>query len=74
MTNWAGFHPLRPGKIHVYCPFCHLKRSNMNRADYDPPSAEILQTPCEECCVRLGAKDPGVEYLNGRGGHVVVRP
>jgi len=65
---WAGFHPLRAGRIHVYCWLCGRKVSNSVRGEYDPPRAELVQTPCERC--GAGGKDTPETFLDGRGKEI----
>lgn len=67
---WAGFHTIRPGRIHLYCPNCKRKMSNMRRAEWDPPKAEVVKTLCPKCCDLLAAKDPPCNYLDARGRYV----
>ncbi len=65
MADWVGLAPLRKDRIHLYCPGCGRKQSNMNRTEFDPPTAEIAHVYCEKCSV--GAKDSPVFYLDAQG-------
>jgi hypothetical protein len=62
---WAGYKPLRHGRIHVWCPKCHRRLSNMPRQEHDPPSAELVQTWCDGCS--SGCKDTPEYYFDGEG-------
>jgi|GEM_PF-5404939 len=66
----SGFRKLMPGHIHLRCPHCGRKQSNMRRGKYDPPKAMLAETLCERCCVSLGALEPGVEYYDAKGNSV----
>lgn len=45
--DFIGYRKLRPGRIHLYCPKCGRKRSNVRRnEDYDPPNAVISHVWC----------------------------
>lgn len=70
MSHWAGFSRLRTGKIHVFCPRCKRKLSNMPRQDDDPKSAELVHCCCERCS--SGCKDVPQFFFNGRGKRVVM--
>lgn len=66
---WAGFQPLRHGRIHIYCPKRGRKQSNMPRdEETDPPDAEIAHVFCLRCSD--GCKDIELRFLNGRGKQV----
>lgn len=52
---WAGYAPLRTGRIHVFCPHCGRKVSNAQRGEYDPPRATLVHTWCDRC--GQGGKD-----------------
>lgn len=60
-----GFHPLRPGRIHMRCPTCGRKQSNMDRAPLDPPKAALLEVLCDKC--GDGAKDDFGGYYSVTG-------
>jgi hypothetical protein len=47
--EYVGFHRHREGFVHIYCPKCHLKRSNIPRAKSDPPTAVLVAVFCERC-------------------------
>lgn len=63
--SFAGFKPLREGRIHLLCGQCGRKMSNMRRADYDPPRAALIAVPCERCS--QGCKIEGGEYYDAAG-------
>ena len=66
--DWAGFRPLRPGRIHLWCMKCHRKMSNTERGKYDPPRAQLVQSFCERC--GQGGKDAPEYFLDGRGRQI----
>lgn len=65
---WAGYAPLRAGRIHTWCPRCHRKLSNAPRNNYDPPRAELVHTFCERC--GAGGKDAPEWFLDGDGKEI----
>lgn len=65
----TGFRKLRPGRIHVRCYSCGRKMSNMGREEYDPPTAVLIETPCEKCA--MGGKDPESFYFDAAGEEIV---
>lgn len=65
---YAGFQPLRKGKIHVYCHRCGRKQSNMERTDYDPPSAVLVHTECIRC--GNGAKEATEIFWDAYGRQI----
>lgn len=66
---YIGFRPLRPGRIHIYCPGCGRKMSNIERTPYDPPTAVLAHVPCERCSA--GCKVEGAtDYLDANGESV----
>jgi hypothetical protein len=70
----TGFHPLRPGRIHLRCPGCGRKYSNMMRAEdgQDPKKAVLAEICCDRCC--LGHKDCGPQYFDVKGRSVPWEP
>jgi ribosomal protein L37E len=68
MIPWAGFAPLRKGRIHVFCPRCHRKVSNAQRGEYDPPRATLVHTPCDRC--GAGGKDSPETFFDERGKQI----
>lgn len=67
--GYLGFNRLRPGRIHVYCPTCGMKRSNAPRQDYDPPEAVLMHLACEKCSE--GCKIDGPDaYLDAQGRRI----
>jgi hypothetical protein len=65
---FVGYHPLRPGRIHLYCHGCGLKRSNAERLEYDPPSAVLADVLCEKCS--SGCMEPSTVYRGADGREV----
>jgi hypothetical protein len=65
---WAGFAQLRAGRIHVWCPSCHRRLSNMERQAEDPPTAELVHCWCDKCSA--GCKDTPMYYYDGNGDRV----
>jgi hypothetical protein len=68
--EWLGYKPLRPGRIHLWCPECKRKMSNVERSEYDPPRAVMCHVLCDRCADRLGAKDASMDYLDAGGKRV----
>lgn len=64
--QWAGYQPLRRGRIHLYCLGCKRKMSNLPRHDYDPPRAQLVQTWCD----KHDGKDPPEYFLDGDGRQI----
>lgn len=64
---YAGYRKLRPGKIHVFCPHCGRKFSNIPREDYDPPSAVLMHLCCDRCGQGCKIDGPDCYYdANGK--------
>jgi hypothetical protein len=61
----AGFKPLREGRIHLRCPSCGRKMSNMPRDVYDPPLAMLMEVCCDRCSA--GCKIDGGDYYDASG-------
>lgn len=68
MVDWLGYQRLRKGRIHVYCPKCGRKMSNVERGKYDPPSAELVHTHCDRC--GAGGKESDETFFDGRGRQI----
>ena len=68
MSGWAGYDTLRPGRIHLLCPGCKRKMSNVPRQPLDPPKAEMCHVHCERCSA--GSKDCGMSYLDAGGRYI----
>ena len=67
--SYVGFAKLRPGRIHLFCPRCHRKLSNMPRDEHDPKTAVLAHVFCERC--GNGGKDEGYAvFFNARGKRV----
>jgi hypothetical protein len=64
-TFLKGFHRLRAGKIHLQCPKCRRKMSNIDRCDHDPDTAVLVQIFCERC--GAGGKDAESYYFDAQG-------
>lgn len=62
--EYVGFNKLRPGRIHIFCPSCGMKRSNVPRFE-DPETAVLMHCLCEKC--GQGCKDDGVTYFDAHG-------
>lgn len=64
--EYAGFRKLRPNRIHVFCPRCGRKQSNMPRdPESDPPRAVLVHVYCDRCSA--GCKDVPMTFLDARG-------
>jgi len=46
---YIGYAKLRPGKIHLFCPICKRKMSNVPRDFTDPPDAVLVHIVCDKC-------------------------
>ena len=61
-----GFVKLKKGCIHLRCPGCGRKQSNVRRAeDYDPPDAVLVEVLCPNC--GADTKDLGAEWFDRKG-------
>ena len=69
--EWAGYRPLRPGRIHVYCPMCGRKVSNAHRGEFDPPRATLVHTWCDRC--GSGGKDSPETFFDNDGREIDFR-
>jgi hypothetical protein len=67
--EYVGFRPHRPGRIHLFCPSCGRKVSNMPRFEHDPPTAMLAHIPCERCSVGCKIDGPSL-YLDAEGRRV----
>lgn len=65
MTAFNGYHRLRRGKIHLYCPGCKRKMSNARRDIRDPPLAVLVHVLCTECAE--GTLDSGQKFFGDDG-------
>jgi hypothetical protein len=68
--EFIGYRPLRAGRIHLWCPECHRKMSNVPRTDVDPPRAALAHVLCPRCADTLGVKDDSASYLDRNGKRV----
>jgi hypothetical protein len=64
VSRQAGFRVLKPGRIHMRCPECGRKQSNMTRADYDHPTAFMMELLCDRCDAGCF---PTPTYFDSRG-------
>jgi hypothetical protein len=67
--EYVGYRKHIPGRIHLYCPGCGYKVSNVPRAEYDPPTAVLAHLPCERCSAGCKVDGPSL-YLDARGKRV----
>lgn len=66
---YAGFSPLRRGRIHLLCPACGRKQSNAPRATVpveDPRTAVLAICLCDGACSN-GTKDNETRFRDARG-------
>lgn len=70
--DYIGFKPHKPGRIHLYCPPCGRKLSNMPRDTHDPPTAVLAHVLCEKCS--RGMKGDDVGFLDAKGKFVYWQP
>ena len=70
MADWAGFKPLRAGHIHVFCPKCRRRMSNVPKLPDDPDKAELVHEWCDRCS--SGCKDTPAYFFNGRGKRIHI--
>lgn len=64
MSRLDGFKKLMPGRIHLRCPLCGRKQSNMWRAEHDPVRAVLAEIPCEK---HPEVNQPDTDYYDGKG-------
>lgn len=48
IENWG--RPLKEGRIHLLCPHCGRKQSNIRREEADPDDAILVVVDCPKCC------------------------
>lgn len=70
MSAFVGYAKLRPGRIHLFCPTCKRKMSNVPRnqgGNYpdDPPRAVLAHVHCEKCS--MGSKDGDMTFMDANG-------
>lgn len=71
MSGLSGYRKLKAGRIHLLCPTCGRKQSNMPREDYDPESAAIAEIQCPKCADGpYGGKDAPTFYYDAHGKDV----
>jgi hypothetical protein len=63
--DYVGYQKLRPGRIHLFCPGCGRKMSNVRRDSLDPPDAVLARVSCERCSE--GCKDSSQTFLDADG-------
>lgn len=66
--DYIGFKKLRAGRIHLFCPACGRKMSNMPRDPGDPPTAVLAHVYCD---CQQGNKDPGMSFFDAYGREVI---
>lgn len=64
----TGFNKLRPGRIHLRCPRCGRKQSNVERGEHDPESTFLIEVLCDKCGV--GYKDECAYHFDAAGNQV----
>jgi len=70
--EYIGYRKLRSGRIHIYCPHCGRKTSNVFRQEFDPPAAVLVHEACEKCS--QGCKGCISDYLDADGRWVDSDP
>ena len=66
---YAGYQPIRRGRIHLLCPACGRKQSNVPRQEEpvaDPRTAVLAVTLCDGDC-SAGIKDSEMRFRDSRG-------
>ena len=67
MARVSGFKPARPGRIHMRCPTCGRKQSNMLRhPEHDHPTAYMVEIECDNCGQGNKGDCPTYYTRNGR--------
>ncbi len=64
---FVGYAKLRAGRIHIFCPRCHRKMSNVARDKNDPPNAALIHVWCGEPCGSGGWIEGPTAYLDANG-------
>lgn len=64
-TVLAGFKPHRVGRVHLLCPGCGRKQSNMPSHESDPPGTVLVRVFCPRCSE--GGKCSDQDYVNIKG-------
>jgi hypothetical protein len=62
--GYVGYSKLRLGRIHLYCPACGRKMSNVRRTSLDPPTAVLSHVFC------CGDSDGPSTYLDAEGNFI----
>lgn len=70
-TRTKGFRKQMPGAIHIRCPKCGRKLSNVKREPGDPPSAWLIEVPCDKPGCSMGM-EPECPYFDAQGNQVFV--
>lgn len=70
MSTYIGYAKLRPGRIHLFCPKCKRKLSNIPRNEGghypdDPAGAVLAHVWCERCS--HGCKESEQIFFDARG-------
>ena len=66
--DYVGFAKLRKHRIHLFCPACGRKMSNMHRDTNDPPNAVLVHIYCLRCSE--GCKESPVSFFSARGKRI----
>lgn len=66
--EWAGFKPLRAGHIHIFCPKCRRRLSNIPKLPTDPPNATLCHSWCLRCS--QGCKECPEYFFDHRGKRI----
>jgi hypothetical protein len=69
-----GFAKLKAGCIHLECPACGRKMSNVPRCDWDPPDAVLAVLLCDKSKCSAGCKDSGADYYDANGIELSADP
>ena len=65
---WAGYAPLRAGRVHLWCPKCKRKTSNAHKMAEDPPRVTLIHSFCPRCS--SGGKDAPEWYFDADGQEI----
>ena len=64
----TGFKSPRAEKIHLRCPGCGRKQSNIPRGVHDPAEARLVEINCAECA--SGDKGQAPAFFDAAGDEV----
>jgi predicted RNA-binding Zn-ribbon protein involved in translation (DUF1610 family) len=65
VKRMSGYRPLKADRIHLRCPKCGRKQSNMLRIPSDPLAAVLAEILCPKC--GSGGKDADTSYYDSQG-------